>query len=106
MKIITRQELCRKMTNDEPFSLVEVLPTECYEDAHLPGAINIPLGEEFEALARQALPDKGREIVTYGSDENGSASPMAAKRLEQLGYERVMYYEFGKLDWKQAGSGL
>jgi rhodanese-related sulfurtransferase len=40
----------------------------------------------------------------YCSDENCSASPTAAKKLERLGYRRVRDYEKGKADWMQSGS--
>ncbi len=36
-------------------------------------------------------------------DEDCDASPKAAERMEQLGYERVYDYEGGKVDWQEAG---
>lgn len=43
--------------------LVEVLPREEYEDAHLPGAIHIPL-RRIDGEARQRL-DLARPVVVY-----------------------------------------
>lgn len=43
--------------------LVEVLPREEYEDAHLPGAIHIPL-RRIDGEARQRL-DPARPVVVY-----------------------------------------
>jgi rhodanese-related sulfurtransferase len=43
--------------------LVEVLPSEEYEELHLPGAINIPL-KQLDAQSVQRL-DKGRDVVVY-----------------------------------------
>jgi rhodanese-related sulfurtransferase len=43
--------------------LVEVLPAEEYNDAHLPGAINIPL-KQLDADTTAGL-DRRRPIVVY-----------------------------------------
>jgi rhodanese-related sulfurtransferase len=43
--------------------LVEVLPTEEYDEEHLPGAINIPLKTIDETTT--ASLDRARAIVTY-----------------------------------------
>lgn len=106
MEIISREELRKKIERGDDFVLLEVLPKESYEESHLPGAINIPLGDGFDDKAVHALPDKEQEIVVYCADENCSASPTASKKLEDLGYRRVYDYEFGKADWKAAGLAL
>ena len=43
--------------------LVEVLPPAEYDDEHLPGAINIPLGQ-IDREAAQHL-DRGRPVIVY-----------------------------------------
>ena len=43
--------------------LVEVLPADEYEEDHLPGAVNIPLGR-IDAEAEKRL-DKSRAVVVY-----------------------------------------
>jgi rhodanese-related sulfurtransferase len=43
--------------------MVEVLPASEYADAHLPGAINIPL-KQLDASTTRAL-DRDRPIVVY-----------------------------------------
>ncbi len=48
---------------EEGAQLVDVLPSEEYEDEHLPGAINIPLRRiDGEALGRL---DRTRAVVVY-----------------------------------------
>ena len=48
---------------DEGAQLVEVLPEEDYREAHLPGAINLPLKElDGETAARL---DSDRPVVVY-----------------------------------------
>lgn len=43
--------------------IVEVLPRDEYEDAHLPGATNIPLRELNRQTAMQL--DRSRPVVVY-----------------------------------------
>jgi rhodanese-related sulfurtransferase len=43
--------------------LVEVLPAEEYSQAHLPGAINLPLAKLHEQDVR--VLDRGRVVVVY-----------------------------------------
>jgi rhodanese-related sulfurtransferase len=46
--------------------LVEVLPSEEYEDEHLPGAVNIPI-KELNADAAAQL-DRARPVIVYCYD--------------------------------------
>lgn len=48
---------------DEGAQLVEVLPTEEYEEEHLPGAVNISL-KKFGEEAPEKL-DKDRPVIVY-----------------------------------------
>ena len=43
--------------------VVEVLPEEEYSEAHLPGAVNIPL-KRLDATTTAGL-DRGRPVVVY-----------------------------------------
>jgi rhodanese-related sulfurtransferase len=51
---------------DQHAQLVEVLPPASYEEAHLPGAINIPL-KQLDGNTASAL-DRRRAIVVYCYD--------------------------------------
>lgn len=99
---ITREELKARIDRGEDLVVVETLGPGYYEDAHLPGAINIP-HTEVEELAPAMLPDKSAEIVVYCSNKACQNSPQAARRLIALGYENVYDYEEGKQDWIEAG---
>jgi rhodanese-related sulfurtransferase len=61
--VIGRDEL-RKLTRDGA-QLVEVLPAEDYEWAHLPGAVNVPL-KELDARTGQL--DRSRPVIVYCHD--------------------------------------
>ena len=61
---IGREELKAKIDCGADVILVETLDPEYYEDAHLPGAFNLPLNRIGE-LAPEILPDNGAEIIVY-----------------------------------------
>lgn len=48
----------------EGAQLVEVLPAEEYDKQHLPGAVNLPLGD-LTVDAAERLLDRGRPVVVY-----------------------------------------
>jgi rhodanese-related sulfurtransferase len=61
--VIGRDEL-RTLTG-QGAQLVEVLPAEDYDWAHLPGAVNLPL-EELDG--RTWLLDRSRPVIVYCHD--------------------------------------
>jgi rhodanese-related sulfurtransferase/CBS domain-containing protein len=77
--------------------LLEVLPAEEYNEAHLPGAINLPLKKLDRQSAKQL--DPNQPIITYCHDFQCDLSNRAAWRLESLGFSSVYRYAAGKLDW-------
>ena len=105
VKEITREGLKAKLDRGEEFVLIETLGPKYYEDAHLPGAINIP-HTQVDTLAPEMLPDKSAQIVVYCSNRACQNSPQAARRLAALGYENVYDYEEGKQDWIEAGLAI
>jgi len=102
MQTINRDTLQEKM-NTGDVKVVDVLGADQYNHFHLPGAINVPLGEDFESRIQQAVPDKQQEVVVYCADSKCPASPEAAKKMDSLGYQNVYDYEAGKADWRLAG---
>ncbi len=98
---ISRDELKRELAGEPSLTLVEALGAAFFDDAHLPGAINIP-PDQVDRLAASLLPDRNAQIVVYcsGTCEN---SEIAARRLEELGYESVRVYLGGKEDWVEHG---
>ena len=61
---IGREELKAKIDRGDDVVLVETLDSQYYEDAHLPGALNLP-PDQIGELAPQILPDKDANIVVY-----------------------------------------
>jgi rhodanese-related sulfurtransferase len=60
---ISREEILRRL-DDRKLTIVDVLPAESYESAHIPGSINLPLAD-IEDRAGQLLPDPAAEIAVY-----------------------------------------
>jgi rhodanese-related sulfurtransferase len=106
MQVISREELREKMDRNGNVAIVEVLGSAQYEQGHLPGALNVPLGDQFDEVIQQAVADKDREVVVYCASKDCSASPKAARRMDGLGYTHVYDYEDGKADWSEAGLPL
>lgn len=82
--------------------VIEALPASYYEEAHLPGALNLP-HDEVDTLAPTLLPDKGAEVIVYCANGPCANSGIAAARLAELGYTNVHEYGPGKQDWIEAG---
>lgn len=98
---INRQDLHLRMSSGDRLILVEALGAGYYDDAHLPGAINIPPGQ-VDGMAPALLPDPEAQIVVYGTS-TGASSDAVARRLEELGYTAVAVYRGGKEDWVEHG---
>jgi rhodanese-related sulfurtransferase len=60
---IDREEL--QALTGQGAQLVEVLPADEYDSAHLPGAVNLPL-KELDAKASQL--DRSRPVIVYCHD--------------------------------------
>lgn len=102
MTTIDREQL-QRMMDEHAVTVIEVLDEEYFNKFHLPGALNVPLSGDFDEDIQSIVPDKNQPVVVYCMDEDCDASPEAAVRMEELGYERVYDYEAGKMDWKSAG---
>jgi rhodanese-related sulfurtransferase len=101
-RTISREHLRQMLDRRVKFTLVEVLDAEEFNESHLPGAINIPLNDQFDSAIAAALPDKNRKVVVYCADKSCDASTQAARRLATLGYEHVRDFKGGKQAWQEA----
>ena len=61
---INRDDVQRLMASGA--QLIEVLPAEEYNEAHLPGALNLPLKNLDRQSAKQL--DPNRPVITYCHD--------------------------------------
>ena len=98
---LTLEEL-RQELETGAVTLVEALGPAYFEDAHLPGAINIP-HDRVDELAPRLLTDKTARIVVYCASGPCQKSEIATLRLGKLGYTNVADYHEGKAEWLGAG---
>ena len=66
--------------------VVDVRSAEEYRSRHLPGAVNIPLGEFQESLPRH-VPDKNQAVLLHC--RSGTRSGIAKRQLKSMGYQNV-----------------
>jgi rhodanese-related sulfurtransferase len=102
---ITRDDLRDRLLRREPTVLVEALGPTSFEDAHLPGARNLP-HDQVDALAADVVGDQEAFVVVYCANTPCPNSAQASRRLTQLGYRNVHEYVEGKEDWAAAGLPL
>ncbi len=104
VEFITIERLLEMNANKEKFQLVEVLSEEEYKEAHIPGAINIPL-EKLETLVPKQL-NKTDIIIVYCASYSCQASTKAAQKLLDMGYAKTLDFKAGKRGWTHAGLEL
>jgi rhodanese-related sulfurtransferase len=96
------RDTTRALSESGSALVVEALPAPYFEDAHLPGARNLPHDSDVATIT-DALPDRSATIVVYCSNLACQNSTILSRRLVQLGYTDVREYEGGKEDWITAG---
>jgi len=101
-QLIARPEL-EALVATRKAVLVDALPAGYYDQAHLPGAVNL-VESDVAARASELLPDLDAVIVTYCSNAACGNSQAVATRLERLGYTNVRKYREGIQDWIEAGN--
>ena len=94
-------EAMRGRVRDADVVVLDVLSSESYAEAHLPGAINIPL-EELRARASAELPERGRAIVVYCGGPACHRASDAVAVLRELGYRDVAHFAGGLEAWQAA----
>ena len=81
--------------------LLDVLPRSVYAQAHLPGAINVPL-ETFEPEQVADL-DRDAPVIVYCFDQHCDLSGRASRRLEHEGFKQVYDLVGGRATWTALG---
>jgi phage shock protein E len=92
---ITPQDARSRLDSDKSIVLVDVRTKEEYDQAHIAGAILVPV-DTLSSEAARLLPDRNATYFVYCRSGNRSAT--ASKRLVELGYRQV--YDLGGIvDW-------
>jgi rhodanese-related sulfurtransferase/DNA-binding transcriptional ArsR family regulator len=95
---LSRKELLRRMRNKQ-VTVLDVRSAGEFASGHLPGAVNIPLGELRRRL--KELPS-GQNVVAYCRGPYCVFSYEAVAQLRQHGYQ-ALRLEDGYPEWKAAG---
>jgi rhodanese-related sulfurtransferase len=75
-----------------------------YAEGHIAGALNLPYNDAMAEPERMGrLGENGRPIVVYCSGGDCEASMDLAKLMLQNGRHRVLVYEGGWPEWRDAG---
>jgi rhodanese-related sulfurtransferase/biotin operon repressor len=98
MEPVTREELTERM-RDGLVTVIDVRPADEFAMGHVPGALNIPLGELESRLAEF---EREREIVAYCRGAYCVMSFEAVAALRARGF-KVRRLEDGLPEWRAAG---
>ncbi len=64
LTVVSTNELKAMLDQNKPMTLVNTMPPLIHQTKHIPGSINIPVGE-IEAKLPEALSDKNGLVVFY-----------------------------------------
>jgi len=87
---ISQEEAANIMAEETGFIVLDVRTQEEYDEAHIPGAVNIA-NETIGTDEIPELPDKDQVLLVYC--RSGRRSKEASEKLAALGYTHVL--EFG-----------
>lgn len=109
-------ELVKAHMNDPAWRIVDVRPAEAYQSGHIPGAVNIPIDEFFDAppnhdliapidkiqkaMSGHAI-DNATTVVFYDKDEFYDAA-RAFWVLEVYGHDKLRLLDGGFKAWQAA----
>ncbi len=97
---LTIDEVKDRIEQGEDWAVLDVREREEYREGHLEGAIPLPRGF-LEMRVEETLPDKTRPIIAYCA--GGVRSLIAARTMQEMGYENVSSMSGGYTAWKNAG---
>ena len=81
---------------------IDARPGPEYARGHIAGAINLRLGDLSYTRRDPRLTGRS-PLIVYGEDPGSATALALAKRLLELEYEGVEYFEPGFLGWRGAG---
>lgn len=101
MRIISREELKRKLDRGDRFKLFMTLDRQAFEQSHIPGSLHL---SNIAKVASTLRPDD--EIVVYCANPACPSSFNAYHELEKQGCRNLYRYAGGLMEWHEAGYEL
>jgi len=92
--VVNNEELQAKLANNEDFLVLDVRESAEYAFHHISGAKSIPLGE-LESRLNEVSSDKEIYVVC----RTGSRSDLAAQKLTEAGFNKVINVVPGMCEW-------
>lgn len=106
MQSLTTQRLESMRMEQDPL-LINVLDAEYFDQARIPGSVNIPLSQdEFVDAVEREAGSTGTAVVVYCAGPDCAASSKAARMLADAGFETVYHYGGGMKEWAAAGNPI
>lgn len=100
---VSIEDVKKMIDHKEEIIILDVRDKEEFETGYIPGAINLSRGM-LEFKIGTLIPDKNARIIVYcGTDLRG---PLAAKTLNEFGYNNAVNINGGLKLWKAAGYPL
>ncbi len=96
--IHTNADSISKVIASKDVIIIDVRPTEKYQEGHIPGAIHIDLTEDFEDRIKRL---EARKVVVYCGD--GRRSLKASELLRKYGIDTIFNLKDGFPTWVEAG---
>ncbi|SET48691.1 Rhodanese-related sulfurtransferase [Oceanobacillus limi] len=93
--ILNLEELRQKVEGDESIAILDVREPAEFAFGHIPGALNIPLGE-LEERFNEIAHDKELHVIC----RTGSRSDLAAQKLAEIGFINVKNVVPGMSNWE------
>ena len=76
-----------------------------YENAHVPGALNVPPGTFMDEMKKRLSEvDKDETVVVYCSSSTCPMADQLAQSMQLMGYTDVRIFEPGFLEWRLTGA--
>jgi rhodanese-related sulfurtransferase len=104
LNYVTTEQLARlkgSLPAKGELTIVDARARVEYEEAHIPGAINVP-AEKTAAMLPRLVKDHAGELVFYCNGPKCTKSQKAARTAIALGYQKVLEYNEGMPGWGKA----
>lgn len=91
---LTPEQLERVMRQDQSFTLINDLGQDAFNQQHIPGSINVPLGQPYfiQQVNHEAC-NKDVQIIVYRASRDCPASEKVRSKLEEAGYKNAYDYK-------------
>lgn len=99
-EIVTTDQVKAMIDQKQPFVLIDARSPQEYQEAHLPGALNIP-EKELQANKASLPGDKSTLLVIYCNGVKCGKSKRLAEQIEPMGYPNISIYSEGIPVWEE-----